>query len=209
MQKTKLIIGALALLTSVGIFQLSNINTVAQKDMINPVVGAEVYQKFEDFLTKYGKKYTPKEKIYRLSIFYKSLLKVIAHNKKQSTWTAGINKLSDMTQDEINIKYSTEYPDVAPEPHPKITSRAFKKTNDDPPAEINWVTKGAVTPVKDEGPCGSGYAFGAIEPYESAHFILYQELLSFSVQQIIDCSIPFGNKGCNVSIFVNLTFLGW
>jgi cathepsin L len=64
---------------------------------------------------------------------------------------------------------------------------------------MNWVTQGAVTKVKDEGSCGSGYAIGAIEPYESAHYILYKELLTFSVQQIVDCSNAFGNKGCNVS----------
>lgn len=199
MQKTRILIGVMAMLTSVGIFQLSNLSTVKQSEMISPVIGAEVHHKFEQFLTKFGKKYTPQEKIYRLNIFYKSLLKVIAHNKKESTWKAGINKLSDMKQDEINIKYSTNYPEQPPKAHPKIIEGKFKGANDDPPAEINWVTKGAVTEVKDEGPCGSGYAFGAIEPYESAHFILYQELLSFSVQQIVDCSIPFGNKGCNVS----------
>jgi C1A family cysteine protease len=74
-----------------------------------------------------------------------------------------------------------------------------KRFNADPPAEMNWVTQGAVTPVKTEGSCSSGYAMGAIEPFESAHFLLYKQLLVFSVQQIIDCSSPFGNKGCNVN----------
>ena len=118
--------------------------------------------------------------------------------------------MSDMTQDEIKIKYGVEYPDEPPLAHPKITQRKFKKFKDDPPPEEkNWVEEGAVTNVKDEGNCGSGYAFGAIEAFESAHYILFEELMSFSVQQIIDCSTDFGNMGCQVrkptSIKINLS----
>ena len=199
MQKTKVLIGVIAMLTSVGIFKLSNIETVHQSDLISPEVGAEVHLKFTQFISKYGKKYTPKEKIFRLGIFYKNYMKVVNHNKnKDSTWRASINKMSDMTDKEYSVKYGIQYNDEPSKPSKKIMDK-FNAKNDDPPAEKNWVTEGAVTAVKDEGPCGSGYAFGAIEPYESAHYILYEELLNFSVQQIVDCSLPFGNKGCNVS----------
>ena len=118
-------------------------------------------------------------------------------NKKQSTWKAALNKFSDMTQEEIKIKVAIEYPD-----EPKIPSKKLveKIRNSDPPAEKNWVTDGAVTSVKDEGSCGAGYAFGAVEPYESAHYLMYKELVSFSAQQIVDCSAAYGNKGCNVRI---------
>jgi Cathepsin propeptide inhibitor domain (I29) len=123
MQKSSILITLIAVLTSVSIFKLSNISAIKQIDMISPEIGAEVHQKFEEYLVEYKKIYTPEEKIYRLAIFYKNFMEVITHNKKKSTWKAGLNMMSDMTQKEIDIKYSTVYPDVAPTPSEKITKK--------------------------------------------------------------------------------------
>merc|ERR1711957_646775 len=49
--------------------------------------------------------------------------------------------------------------------------------------EVNWITGGAVTPVKDQGQCGSCWAFSTVASLEGAHFIAKGELLSFSEQQ--------------------------
>merc|ERR1711957_64272 len=65
--------------------------------------------------------------------------------------------------------------------------------------EVNWITGGAVTPVKDQGQCGSCWAFSTVASLEGAHFIAKGELLSFSEQQLIDCaglSSGYGNHGC-------------
>jgi Cathepsin propeptide inhibitor domain (I29) len=123
MQKSSILITLIAVLTSVSIFKLSNISAIKQSDMISPEIGAEVHQKFEEYLVEYKKIYTPEEKIYRLAIFYKNFMEVITQNKKKSTWKAGLNMMSDMTQKEIDIKYSTVYPDVAPTPSEKITKK--------------------------------------------------------------------------------------
>lgn len=133
-------------------------------------------------MTKYGKNYNPKEKIYRLAIFHQSLMEVIAHNKEESTWKAGINLLSDLTKEERHAKYGIELPDEAPKPSPKKIKRNNKFSSNDLPEEVNWVEKGAVTPVRDHGQCLSGYAIAAIEAYEAAHFNLYDQLMDFSVQ---------------------------
>ncbi len=64
--------------------------------------------------------------------------------------------------------------------------------------EIDWRTKGAVTPVADQGQCGSCWAFSTVATLESAHFIRTGELLQLSQQQFVDCADgDYGNLGCS------------
>jgi C1A family cysteine protease len=68
---------------------------------------------------------------------------------------------------------------------------------EDLPAEVDWVSAGAVTPVLNQGQCGSCYSFSALESVESAYFLETGKLVNLSEQQIVDCSSAYGNEGCN------------
>ena len=63
------------------------------------------------------------------------------------------------------------------------------------PNSYDWTTAGGVTPVKDQGYCGSCYAFSAVAAIESAILIKTGKVVSLSEQQIVDCN--YENYGCN------------
>merc|ERR1719469_809930 len=77
----------------------------------------------------------------------------------------------------------------------------FEETN---ASSVNWVTAGAVGAVKDQGQCGSCWAFSSTGSLEGAHFIATGELLSFFEQQLVDCAYrKYGNYACNGGLQTN------
>lgn len=144
---------------------------------------------FIDFVSKHGRSYATKaEYDFRAAIFKKRVAEHAEHNAKNLGWTLGINHLSDRTESEIKQLLGFKKMETVAEPRPYH----FNEAN---VAPIDWRAKGAVTPIKDQGQCGSCWSFSTTGALEGAHAIKTGKLVSLSEQNLVDCS--WLNHGCN------------
>merc|ERR1719436_1385058 len=140
---------------------------------------------FEDYVQEYEKVYSTKDEYsYRKNLFEAKLKDIFQHNSEDHTWKKGVNKFSDLTKEEFKSRYTgrARIPSLAvPEHLEAIDMR-------DVPNDIDWRTKGVVTPVKNQGGCGSCWAFAATETIESGVAIATGKLLTLSEQNMVSCT---------------------
>jgi C1A family cysteine protease len=149
---------------------------------------------FEQFKTDFSKNYNREgEEQYRRTIFLRNLIKIESHNSNpKNTYTQGVNQFSDLTDAEFQALYLTLRV-------PKINTDVVveETSTSDINGDIDWTAQGKVTPVKNQGQCGSCWAFSATAAQESAILLKDGTSVSLAEQQLVDCSRSYGNQGCN------------
>ena len=149
------------------------------------------WTRFMDFVKRFDKVYDSLETLEdRFQIYRDNLEYADLQNSLQSNYTLGETAFADLSVDEFRLNKNNYM----------IGSNcgSFSSTIQSP-SSMDWREKGAVTPVKDQGQCGSCWSFSATGAMEGAWQIAKGELVSLSEQQLVDCSAGFkyGNHGCN------------
>ena len=149
-----------------------------------------VHHQFQQFIKKYNKKYASvNEYMARFQVFKTNMMAVL---KDQESYKTGITKFSDMTQQEFaKIYLNLNYDAMA-----IANFNPFKvSVSNAAPDAFDWRDKGLVTPVRDQGSCGSCWAFSTLANLEGLYYKLRGKVVDLSEQMLVDCDTF--DSGCN------------
>jgi len=150
---------------------------------------------WEDYKQEFGLAFNGDEEVARQAAFADNMALIESENAKGNSYTLGVNQFAHLTNEEFKAQYtgvkggSALGPDDAHLGELEVGEIA---------SSVDWSTdKSVVNPVKDQGQCGSCWAFSAVGTVESAYAIAAGKLGSYAEQQLVDCDTTGGSQGCN------------
>jgi len=152
---------------------------------------------FTIFQQRFNKNYDSLQELEsRFAIFKSNLIDIVEHNRNaNNSFTLGINQFTDLTNDEFRSLYTT----YQAQPLGSYGCKSFTSTASGAPSSVDWRSKGVVNPVRDQGQCGSCWAFATTANAESVWALSSGQLLDLSEEFLVDCASGVGyfNLGCN------------
>jgi cathepsin L len=168
---------------------------------------------FNSWKLSFNREYTSiEEESSKYMTWLENMYKIAAHNSRyksgQSTHTQRMNQFGDMTPAEFKLAVhghsgSCMKQDGSDKSRSLRHLEHRKKSDSSLPDSVNWVTAGKVTPVKNQGQCGSCWAFSTTGSLECQYAIQQGTLNELSEQELVDCSGSEGNNGCNGGLMDN------
>merc|ERR1712180_395242 len=147
-------------------------------------VAAAFDQAWEDYKLEFDKHYTPEEEAMRYANWKKDAEDVDLHNAMYGhEFTQAVNALSDLTEEEYRQQYLSSL--IVPA---SSNATMHVPSNEPIPNAVDWRSQGLVTPVKNQGRCGSCYSFSATGALEGQWKKNHGSLPNLSEQQYVDCS---------------------
>ncbi|OIW01312.1 hypothetical protein TanjilG_10473 [Lupinus angustifolius] len=140
----------------------------------------------------------------RFDIFISNMNDIIESNSKRtssSDYILGLNKFADWSNEEFEETYLNKNGDMHEDSGMKLNDELSCEV----PSSLDWRDKGAVTAVKDQGSCGSCWAFSTAAGIEGINAISTGKLIGLSEQQLMDCDKK--SKACNGGLVKNA--LNW
>lgn len=156
------------------------------------------WAQFGNFQERFNKKYNSLQDLEtRFNIFRTNIRNIHLHNSDLTqNFTMGINQFTDLTSDEFKEQYVSGLKnDVVG----SYGCKTYSSSSLSVPSSVDWRTKGAVTPVKNQGQCGSCWTFSSTGAVEGAWAISTKQLIDLSEQELVDCAtgVSYGSHGCN------------
>lgn len=162
-------------------------------DAVLTTTAEDYWTQWLQFQKDFGKEYKSfLEHNDRFAVFKANFDKINAHNAKGLSWTMGVNQFADLTPEEFKAETACTVPIRENEENVVLLDESNIE------ASIDWVAQGKVSAVKNQGQCGSCWAFSTTGAIESRYAIAHgMSPNSLSEQELVDCSGSYGNNGCN------------
>ena len=139
---------------------------------------------FQHFVQRFERSYGSLEEFHkRFEIFSLNSDFIVEHNSEETTYTLGVTPFIDMTEQEFSDFQGLQLDGPFSNKCSKFTSQTSSL-----PESYDWREHNAVTPVKDQGQCGSCYAFSTTNVLETFMRINNFTVDRLSEQLIVDCS---------------------
>jgi C1A family cysteine protease len=165
---------------------------------------SEEWRMFLDFQERFSKHYkNVHDAETRFQIFRSNLRDILQHNfDTTQNFTMGINQFTDLTQDEFKNHYIGAFHKESGSDTDSLGSygcKSFSASASGTPSSMDWRSKGVVNAIRDQGQCGSCWAFATTANAESVWAISTGDLLDLSEEYLVDCATGIGyfNMGCN------------
>ncbi|KAK6134358.1 hypothetical protein DH2020_031899 [Rehmannia glutinosa] len=150
-------------------------------------------KRYKDWLKRYGHKYKSRDEWnLRFGIYQSNIEFIEFVNSQNLPYNLTDNQFADMT----NLEFRSIYLGYRSHGHSHKRHNTIFENSTLPPS-VDWRKNGAVTPIKNQGNCGSCWAFSAVAAVEGINKIKTGKLVSLSEQEIVDCDIKGENQGCN------------
>jgi len=166
---------------------------------VSIVAARNLYQtEFTEWMRLHNKAYQSSEFIQRHETFIQNsdFIKKF-NNEGKHSYQVAMNEFGDLTNEEFKTMLGLKGFEATKNRNNAVVTQDIDIDTSALPTSWDWRTKGVVTPIKNQGQCGSCWSFSATGSTEGAHAIKTGNLVSLSEQNLMDCSTSYGNAGCD------------